>query len=184
MEFKSSQTFNNIQNAYNYELQASGKYKIFESKALQEILIGVGTSFNTISRNGLFIAKRLRNIINDGELNTFDNLLEAIRTEEYAELNIYRNYSRIAIEEGFGDIASLFNGIANIKLNHTFLFESLASNLQIGEMFCKPEETLWICLGCGNIMNGLCAPKICPVCGVDQGYYETLALYSNRQVPF
>ena len=46
------------------------------------------------------------------------------------------------------------------------------------QLYCKPEESLWICLGCGNILSGLCAPEICPVCGVDGGFYDHLSTYN------
>lgn len=39
-------------------------------------------------------------------------------------------------------------------------------------VFCKPEERLWICIQCDNIMSRECAPEICSVCGFLQGFYK------------
>lgn len=179
MEFQQSMTFLNLQIAYENELKTSGLYALFSRRADQEVYIGIRNVFDTTSRNGIFIGERLRRIIHGGDTNTLQNLIESANVEAYAENNIYREYSRIATEEGFDALASLFNGIANIKLNHNLLFQQLAEDLQNNELFCKEEETLWICLGCGNILSGLCAPEICPICEYPQGYYQLYVPYGD-----
>lgn len=172
MDFQQSKTYQNLQSAFAYEAQSKAKFDIYSEKARQEDLIGISFSFDTISRNDRFIAERLRNLINGGEPDTQQNLTEAVASELYAGNTMYRDYSKIAVEEGYGDIASLFNGIANIKLNHNYVLQSYLNNMQNNTLFCKNEAKLWICLGCGNIMSGLCAPTLCPICGYPQGYYE------------
>jgi rubrerythrin len=172
MDFQQSKTFQNLQSALNFELQSKTKYDIYSVQSREEILLGITFTFDTLSRNDRFIAERLRNLINGGEFNTEQNLIEASEAEEYAGNIMYREYSVVAREEGYGDIASLFNGIANIKLNHNLIIQTYLSDIQKDELFCKPEEKLWICLGCGNILSGLCAPEICPICFYPQGYYE------------
>lgn len=172
MDFQQSQTFINLQVAYENELRTSSLYQLFSKRAEQEVYIGIRNVFDTTAMNGNFIGERLRRIIYEGDTNTLQNLEEAANNEAYTEKNIYREFSRIATEEGFSDMASLFNGIANIKLNHNIIFQNLADQLQNNQLFCKEEEVLWICLGCGNILNGVCAPEICPICGYPQGYYQ------------
>lgn len=173
MDFKQSRTYQNILNAYGNQLIDNAKYSLFSKKAEQENLIGISFSFNNVSRNEQFIAERLRRIIYKGDTPTSENLSEA-SDEEITESSLYREYAQIAQEEGFKDISSLFSGIANIKLNHNALFQTYISAIQKNELFCRLEEGLWICLGCGNILSGLCAPEICPICGYPQGYYEFL----------
>lgn len=172
MDFQQSKTYQNLQNAFAYETQSKAIYDIFSVRAEQEVLLGISFTFDTLSRNDRFIAERLRNIINGGVYTTEQNLREAANSELNAGNVMYRDYSRIAMEEGYGDIASLFNGIANIKLNHNFTLQNYLSEIQTGSLFCKDEPKLWICLGCGNILSGVCAPAICPICGYPQGYYE------------
>ncbi len=172
MDFQQSKTYQNLQSAFEYELQSQAKYDIFGVKASKEILLGISFTFETVSRNNRFIAERLRNIINGGELNTEQNLEEATENENYAGNIMYRDFSRVAREEGYGDIAALFSGIANIKLNHQLTFQTYLGEIRTNTLFCKNEEKLWICLGCGNILSGLCAPEICPICFYPQGYYE------------
>lgn len=172
MDFQQSQTFINLQVAYENELRTSSLYQLFSKRADQEVYLGIRNVFDTTARNGNFIGERLRRILYEGDTNTLQNLEEAANNEAYAENNIYREFSSIATEEGFSDIASLFNGIANIKLNHNITLQNLADQLQNNQLFCKEEEVLWICLGCGNILGGVCAPEICPICGYPQGYYQ------------
>jgi rubrerythrin len=174
MDFQQSKTYQNLQSAFAYETQSKGKFDIYSVKARQEVLLGISFSFDTISRNDRFIAERLRNLINGGELNTQQNLTEATDSVLYDGDKMYRDFSQIAVDEGYDDIASLFNGIANIKLNHNYALQTYLTDIQNNTLFWKNEAKLWICLGCGNIMSGLCAPTICPICGYPQGYYELL----------
>ncbi len=171
MEFESSRTFQNLQNAYQYEIQTDGEYDMFSKRATEENLIGISMSFDHISRNSRFIANRLRNILRGGVPSTVQNLEEAVRNEREIE-SMYREYSLIAREEGFDDIDALFSGIANIKLNHYRLFQEYVFEINNNLLFCRPEESLWICLACGNILSGECAPEICPICLYPQGYYQ------------
>ena len=103
---------------------------------------------------------------------TLTNLLDSSATESNEGNNLYREYAQVAREEGYNDIAALFDGIANIAMNLEVTFQSFARLIELDAVFCKNEERLWICLNCGNIMGGLCAPEICPICGYPQGYYE------------
>ncbi|MBB2182427.1 rubrerythrin family protein [Lachnospiraceae bacterium MD1] len=171
MDFQSSRTYANLQIAYEDALRANAKYGLFSKKANQDVLMEISFIFNTASRNEQFVAERLRNILNGGTPTTLQNLGES-SNYELEESSLYRDFARIANEEGYTDIASLFSGIANIKLNHNYTFQTLITEIQNNELFCKPNETLWVCLGCGNILSGLCAPDICPICGYPQGYYE------------
>lgn len=173
MDFQQSQTFINLQSAYEFNLISAAKYQLFAKRAREEVLIEIALVYETISRNKQYIAEELRRRLFDGTPDTIVNLFES-RDEELAGSELYRDYSRIATEEGYRDVASLLNGIANINLNHNYTFQSIITDMQSNQLFCREEESLWICLACGNIMGGLCAPDICPICQYPQGYYEFL----------
>jgi rubrerythrin len=145
---------------------------MFGARSSNDEELKISNIFFTVGRNNRFIAERLRRILYGGDTSTLENLLETSEDAEYAEKNIYREYSQIAAEEGFNDIASLFNGIGNIKINQTLVLQGTARDIENNELYCKREVRLWICLGCGNIMSGLCAPVVCPICGYPQSYYE------------
>lgn len=172
MDFQQSQTYTNLLNAYDAELLACARYLIYGDRARQEGYIEIGNIFDITSRNNKEHARIWLRRINEGILpNTEQFLLSASQKENYSGNTVYREYARIAREEGFNDIAALFNGVANIDLNHGQRFRGLYEDVVRNEVFCKPEPTLWICLQCGNILSGPCAPDICPVCGFPQGYY-------------
>lgn len=173
MDFKDSKTFANLMTAYQRELAVSAKYLIYEDIARQETLIEFANIYNTISRNNKEHARIWLRKINEGTLpETQVNLEDSIDTEKSMANNMYQEFSKIAEDEGFHDIAVLFKGVANIDYNHATTFQVELQNLLQDNVFCKPAETLWICMQCGNIMAGTCAPKICPVCGYPQGYYR------------
>lgn len=172
MDFRDSRTFLNLQAALENELRSNALYGLYKKRSDQEVYLEISGVFDTISRNAQFISERLRRILNDGDTNTFENLRNAANTESDAANNLYSKFSYIATEEGYTDLAAFFNGIANIKLNHYSTLQTLVENEENNQLFCKPQVTLWICMGCGNILSGECAPLICPICGYPQGYYK------------
>lgn len=176
LDFQGSQTYINLQIALNNLLEESTLLSLYENQAIEEILIPISFLFSKHDRHAKFIANALYYIL-QGDTTTLENL-QAARAREDQEAREYREFSQIAIDEGFDDIASLFNGIANIFLNHIFAYEAAIEDIINDQLYCKPEESLWICLGCGNILSGLCAPEICPVCGVDGGFYDHLSTYN------
>lgn len=176
MEFQQSRTYSNLQAAFEEELMASSKYRIYGDQARREGFIEIGNIYDVLSRNCFEHARIWLRQINQGTLPDTEQSLQ-LSTQEASILGneTYRDFARIAREEGFDEISALFNGIANIELNHSLRTMALYEDVARNEVFCKPEQTLWICMECGNIMFGECAPEICPVCGFPQGYYRVYA---------
>lgn len=173
MELKESKTYENLKKAYEGELKASTKYSIFSTKAKEEGYEQISSIFSETAGNEKEHAEVWLKIMEDGALpETIKNLEEAIRGEGYEWKSMYPEFARIAKEEGFAKIAKLFEEIGKIERHHDYRFERLRENIQSGEVFCKPSERVWLCLHCGNITWGECAPEICPVCGYPQGYHE------------
>ena len=176
MDFQQSKTYENLLNALNVEQVVNTQYMLYSDQARSENYIQISAIYEAIARNEREHARIWTRQLNNGIFpNTEQNLLSSAEYEFFIANEIYREYARIAAEEGYDEIAALFNGISNIELNHNLIFRGLYENVVRGEVFCKPEQTLWICMQCGNIMNGLCAPEICPVCGFPQGYYKLYA---------
>ena len=73
-------------------------------------------------------------------------------------------------------MASSFLKIAEIEKVHGDRFGRFAELLEKGSLFVSSVEIDWICLKCGHIYRGMEAPKLCPVCGHDQGYFIRLDL--------
>lgn len=172
MEFQQSRTYNNLLNAYQQELITSTYNLLSADQARLEGYMEIANIFDITALNEKAHARIWQRQLNSGTLpNTEQNLLNAAN-EDVSLVELYRQYAQVAREEGYLDIAALFNGVANIELNHDLRFRTQYNDLVRGEEFCKPQETLWICMQCGNIMSGTCAPIICPVCGFPQGYYR------------
>jgi rubrerythrin len=175
MDFRESKTFNNLQHALEGELKASTKYSIYGSKAREDGFEQIGDIFDETSHNEKEHAEIWMKIMNNGEIpDTLDNLKDAYSGETYEWTKMYREYAQEAAVEGYQDIADLFEGVAGIERHHDFRFRELAKNIETGEVFCKKNEHLWICMNCGNIIRGKCAPEVCPVCGFPQAYYKLL----------
>lgn len=173
MEFKDSNTFKNLQNAFEIELMSSTSLELSADTAIKDGYIEIANNFKVAARNDFEHARIWLRQLNQGTLpDTSQNLISASQLSNSLGNGLYLSYSRTAQDEGYDSIASLFNGIANIELNHQLRFNTLYDELQTGELSCKPVETLWICMICGNILSGLCAPLICPICKYPQGYYR------------
>lgn len=180
MDFRQSRTYANLQSAYEMELMQSTLYSIYGDIARQEGYREIGNIYDIFQRNNKEHARIWLRQMNEGSLPTTAEVLAAsANAEKYNGNQRYREYANIAREEGYTEIEALFNGIANIDLNHALQMELNYNNLLRNQIFCKPQPTLWICMQCGNIMNGYCAPEICPVCGFPQGYYR---LYGSEIV--
>lgn len=173
MDFRDSQTYQNLLNAYGRELTNSAKYQIFEEKAINDEYIQVGNIFGRIAENEREHAILWRNFLNESVVpTTLENLEEARAIEEYEWTELYVDFAKTARDEGYDEIARLFDWVAKIEQHHDFIFSRLAQNIRDNQMFCKESRVVWICIKCGNLIFDTCAPDICPVCFYPQGYYE------------
>lgn len=173
MDFMQSRTYANLQAAFEFELETSTLFSISADKARQEDYQQIGNIYDTFARNNQEHARIWMRQLNGGTLPPISDLLQSdYQREDYSGNTMYREFARVAEEEGFTEIASLFNGVANIDLNQALILRTQYEDIIRDEVFCKPRVQLWICLQCGNILSGLCAPEICPVCGFPQGYYR------------
>lgn len=106
-----------------------------------------------------------------------DKLLRAAQHNEYEEHDdVYHHFGEVAASEGFAKVAASFQKIARIEKTHGDRFGRLAQLLEDGKLFVSDVETGWMCLKCGHIYQGTEAPKVCPVCQHDQGYFIRMDL--------
>jgi rubrerythrin len=171
MELVDSQTYKNLQEAYERDLMQSTKYRIFSEKATNEQYIQISIILGDLARNELANAVVWRNLINGRELTTAENLEEAKAFELYEWDDMYVRFAKTARDEGFEEISRLFEWVAKIERHHHFMLSTLSDNLKNNTQFCKEEQVVWICIRCGNLIFGNCAPEICPVCQYPQSYY-------------
>ena len=80
-----------------------------------------------------------------------------------------------AREEGFNEIADLFDGVAAIEKEHEERYRKLLANVENGLVFSKDGDCIWQCANCGHIVIGKKAPDVCPVCNHPQAYFQVKA---------
>lgn len=172
--FINSQTYKNLIDAYNRELIESGKYLIYSTTARRDGYQQIGNIFDETSGDETRHAEIwLKFIIESDQLPpTLINLQNASQDAYYDGTDLFMRYAETAREEGYTDIANMFEGVAVIERHHYFMFNQLALNIENNQVFCKPSSTVWICLACGNLVWSNCAPEICPICHYPQGFYQ------------
>jgi len=82
--------------------------------------------------------------------------------------------AREAKEDGFAEIAFLFESIGRIEKAHQERYQRLLEELETGTHFTKKEKVSWKCMNCGHIHEGTEALKLCPVCKHPQAYFEQI----------
>ena len=171
-DLKGSQTEKNLMSAFIGESQARNKYSYFASVAKNEGYEQIGAIFEETSNNEKEHAEIWFNYLG-GILKTKDNLKSAIDGEEFEFTSMYPEYSKIAQEEVFLDIARKFALVAEIEKEHHKRYKKLLENLINNEVFTKKTGiNVWKCRNCGNIVVSKSAPAICPVCNKSQAYFE------------
>ena len=172
-DFVSSNTFKNLQAAYEAEIKASMKYHIYGKKAKEDGYMQIGTIFDETSMNEREHAEIWLKLMKGGKLpTTLDNLKDSYSSENYEWTNMYIEFAQEARKEGYEEIAELFEGVASVERHHDSRFRKLASNIMSDSVYNKKTNVLWICISCGNLFYGVSAPEPCPVCGCSQEYYE------------
>lgn len=173
MDLKTSQTWANLQTAFAGETRACTKYLIYALKAREDGYEQIGNIFDETSRNEQEHAEIWLKQLSGGEIPaTLENLRDASAGEHYEWTQMYAGFAETARQEGFAELADLFERVGAIERQHQTRYDALAKNIETDQVFCKPYPTAWICLICGNVTYAECAPEICPVCGHTKAYAE------------
>lgn len=194
MDFQSSETHKNLMRAFAGESQARNRYTIAAEAAKKQNLYVVEAVFKFTAEQERAHAEAFfdhlkelagREIVVDGgypveEYSDIKNALRNARDNEMKEHDeVYKSFGEIAEKEGYTQIAYTFKNIGEIEKVHSERFNCFLRMIEEGTLFVSNVDTGWMCLNCGNIVYGKAAPKICPVCKKDQGYFIRLEL-----VPF
>ena len=174
MDLKGSRTEKNLWAAFAGESQARNKYTYFASKAKKDGFVQIANLFLETADNEKEHAKIWFKLLG-GIGSTEENLLAAAEGENQEWTDMYVQFAREAREEGFEDIAALFDGVAAIEKEHEERYRRLLSNVKDGLVFSKDGEKIWQCSNCGHIVVGKEAPEICPVCAHPQAYFQIRA---------
>lgn len=174
-ELKGSKTEKNLETAFAGESMARNKYTYFASKARKEGYVQIANIFEETANNEKEHAKMWFKLLNDGIGSTAECLEAVAEGENYEWTDMYDTFAKEAREEGFEEIARLFEGVAAIEKEHEERYRKLLANVENGLVFSKEGDTIWQCSNCGHIVIGKKAPEVCPVCAHPQAYFQVKA---------
>ena len=173
---KGTKTEKNLQEAFAGESQAHAKYQYYASKAKKDGYVQIAALFEETAANEKEHAKIWFKLLHDGAVGpTAENLEDAAQGENYEWTDMYPSFAKEAREEGFEQIAALFEAVAAIEKEHEERYRKLLANVQGGLVFSRDEDQIWQCSNCGHIVVGKKAPEVCPVCAHPQSYFQIKA---------
>lgn len=176
MDFENSKTKANLAYAFAGESQAAMKYGYYASQAKKDGYVQISNIFAETAVNETAHAKLWFKLLHGGEVpSTPVNLLDAATGEHEEWTEMYRGFADEAREEGFGEIADLFEGVLVIEKGHEARYRTLIERLESGEVFRRGDVYAWKCNNCGHIHIGISAPDCCPVCDHPQAHFEIRA---------
>jgi len=186
MELKGSNTEKNLLAAFAGESQARNRYSYFASKAKKEGYEQIAGIFLEAADNEKEHAKREFKFLQGGEVeitgsfpagvigDTASNLKEAATGENHEWTEMYPEFAKVARDEGFEEIARMFEAVALAEKQHENRYLALLKNLEDGNVFKKDKIVKWKCRNCGYIHEDTEAPQRCPACDHEQAYFELL----------
>ena len=184
---KGTLTETNILTAFAGESQARNRYTYYGAKAKKEGYVQIAMIFEETANQEREHAKRLFKLMEGGEVEitaafpagiigtTAENLEASAGGENFEWTEMYPGFAEIARDEGFNEIASVFESIAVAEKQHEKRFLDLLENVRSGTVFKKERTVVWRCMNCGYIFEGTDAPLKCPACDHPRKYFEILA---------
>ncbi|MBQ3085481.1 MAG: rubrerythrin family protein [Clostridia bacterium] len=172
MELKGSRTEANLMAAFAGESQARNKYTYYADKAKEDGYEQISAFFRETAENEKAHAEIWFKLIRNGLAETEPNLEDAAGGEHYEWAEMYPEFAKVAREEGFNEIAYLFDAVAAIEKHHEERFMTLKGNIENNLVFERGETQVWICRNCGHIFEGEKTPPHCPVCKKPQSYFQ------------
>lgn len=189
MEFQNSQTFINLARSFAGESQAGMRYQLIAKQATAEGYAVLADNIRTIAKNETYHAKTFFNTIlqNAGSIDNVDlqnagypfhfgtleeNLKFAAEDERAEFEEIYAAFANVAKEEGFPDVAAIYNMVVGVEKEHNIIFKYLHEAFKTNTLYKSEKPTFWICSECGYRVTSKEAWHICPLCKASQGYVE------------
>jgi rubrerythrin len=183
---KGTQTEKNLLTAFAGESQARNRYTYFAGQARKEGLVQISLIFEETANQEKEHAKRFFKFLEGGETevaaafpagtiaSTSENLEAAAGGENYEWTTMYPGFAKVAREEGFDAVATVFDAVCVAEKQHEKRYNDLRANIEGGKVFKKDKKVVWRCINCGYLYEGEEAPKACPACAHPQAYYELL----------
>ena len=186
MYLKGTQTEINILTAFSGESQARNRYTYFAKQAKKEGFEQIAAIFEETANQEKEHAKRLFKMLEGGEVeitasfpagvigSTAENLQEAAAGENHEHTEMYPEFAETARQEGFPELAEVFEAIAVAEFRHETRYLKLLENIEKQRVFKREADAAWVCRNCGYRHDGDTAPDTCPACAHSQAYFELI----------
>lgn len=183
---KGSKTERNLLAAFAGESQARNRYTYFASRAKKDGFEQIAYIFDETANQEKEHAKRFFEFLEGGEVeitagfpagvigSTLENLKAAAAGEGFEFTELYPGFAATAREEGFNEIAAVFEAISVAEKQHGKRYSDLAANIEAGKVFKRDTQAVWRCRNCGYLHKGNEAPEACPACAHPKAYFELL----------
>ena len=185
------QTLANLARAFAWESQARNRYTIYASVARKAWYLQIANVFLETAEqekeHAEWLFKMMQEFVEkewvempyiDIETTTMikfgdtkTNLETAIAGEYEEWADMYPEFAKVAEEEWYPQFAARIKAIMVAEKHHEERYKKLHDLVKDDMVFKREEETYWTCTKCGYVWKGKEPPKICPLCGHEQGYY-------------
>ena len=184
MQLKGSRTEKNLLAAFAGESQARNRYTFAAETAKREGYEQIAGLFLETADNEREHAQRFFKYLEGGMTEitatypagitgtTAQNLKAAAEGEHEETTAIYPEMARVALEEGFDEIAQQFEEIAKVEAWHEKRYRKLLANVEGDMVFKKGAKVLWKCAVCGYVHEGSEPPVTCPACKNGKKFFE------------
>ena len=181
---KGTRTEKNLLASFAGESQARNRYNFFASKARKEGFEQIAAIFDETAAQEKEHAKKFFTFLEGGDVEivamypagvvgtTLENLTEAANGERHEYTVLYPEAARIADQEGFSAVATLFRMVCVAEEHHEKRYRKLAALVEKDQVFKREETTNWACRNCGYVHEGKESPEKCPSCAHPMGYFE------------
>jgi rubrerythrin len=183
---KGTKTEKNLLAAFAGESQARNRYNYFASKARKEGFVQISDIFAETADQEKEHAKRFFSYLEGGDLeiqaaypagvvgSTLQNLQASAAGENHEHTELYPGFAKVARQEGFEEVAVLFEMVSVAEKQHEKRYRDLAKNIKAGRVFKREGKQTWRCRNCGYLHEDDEAPEICPACRHPQAHFELL----------
>jgi rubrerythrin len=183
---KGTKTEQNLLKSFAGESQARTRYTYFSAAAKKEGYVQISDIFEETANQEKEHAKRFFKFLEGGMVEitacfpagvvgtTAENLLAAANGEHEEHTELYPAFAAVAKEEGFAEIAALWNFISVAEKQHEKRYRDLLANIEAGRVFLRDQIMVWRCRNCGYLHSNVAAPEKCPACVHPQAHFELL----------
>lgn len=187
MQFNQSQTKISIARAFAGLCQDAARYQFMAKDARDDGMEYLSTLLEGMGKHKIGQSQRLYSLMLELSENKKDNVVieagypfednkitisleRAGIIEEYEGKNLFAQFVRVATDEGFKEIAGVFELIGKVSYKHSRILKTLAQNYNKRQLYKNSKPLTWTCSNCGHSIEDKNAWLVCPLCKKPKGY--------------